>query len=87
MKGGINAMDCGVGMAEMMSKMMEGDQFEMMTEMMPKCLGMMLQKMPKEKRVEFVLKMVAALVEEGQAGMSDEEKKGFTSKVAEAVTG
>ncbi|KKL81650.1 hypothetical protein LCGC14_1992620, partial [marine sediment metagenome] len=33
------------------------------------------------------LKMVAALVEEGQAGMSDEEKKGFTSKVAEAVTG
>lgn len=74
-------------MAEMMSKMMEGDQFEMMTEMMPKCLGMMLQKMPKEKRVEFVLKMVAALVEEGQAGMSDEEKKGFTSKVAEAVTG
>ncbi len=80
-------MDCGVGMAEMMSKMMEGDQFEMMMEMMPKCSGMMLQKMSKEKRVEFVLKMVAALVEEGQAGMSDEEKKGFTSKVAEAVTG
>jgi hypothetical protein len=63
-------MDCEGNMMGMMSKMMEGDQSGMMMEMMPKCLGMMLPNMSKEKRVEFVLKMVTTLVEQGCAGMS-----------------
>jgi hypothetical protein len=75
------------GMMGMMSKMMEGDQLNMMMEMMPKCLGMMLQKVPKEKRTEFVLKMVTTLVEQGSAGMSDEEKNDFVAKVIETVKG
>jgi hypothetical protein len=63
---GVMSMSCCesdmTGMMGMMSKMMEGDQLNMMMEMMPKCLGMMLQKVPKEKRTEFVLKMVTTLV-------------------------
>ena len=50
-------------------------------EMMPRCLTMMLPSIPKEKRVDFVLKMVATLVEQGSAGMSEEEKKCFVEEV------
>jgi hypothetical protein len=57
----------------------------MMTEMMPLCLVMMLPKMPKENKIEFVLKMVTSLMEQGGAGMSEEEKKGFVSKVTDKV--
>jgi hypothetical protein len=75
----------------MMSKMMEGDHSdmmtEMMTEMMPKCLGMVLQKIPGEKRVEFVLKMVTTLVEKASAGMSDDEKEDLVAKVIETQGG
>jgi hypothetical protein len=35
-------------MMGMMSKMMQGGKPEMMMEMMPKCLGMMLQNMQKD---------------------------------------
>lgn len=80
------------GMTGMMSKMMEGGKEKdmsmmplMMTEMMPNCLVMMLPKMPKEKKIEFVLKMVASLMEQGIAGMSEEEKKDFVSKVSNKV--
>jgi hypothetical protein len=38
--------------------MMQGDKPEMMMEMMPKCLGMMLQKMQKKDRIAFTLKML-----------------------------
>ncbi len=78
-------MDCEDNMMGMMSKMMESDQSEMMMEMMPKCLGMMLSNMAKEKRVKFVLKMVTTLVEQGCAGMSEEEKEDFVAKVLEKV--
>ncbi len=79
-------------MMPMMSKMMErckqmGAQMmpEMMMEMMPKCLGMMLPNMPKEKRIAFTLDMVATLKEQGSTGMSEEEKKDFLAKIIEKV--
>jgi hypothetical protein len=73
-------------MMGMMSKMMQGDKPEMMMEMMPKCLGMMLQNMQKKDRIAFTLKMVGALMEQTCVGMSDEEKKDFMAKVVEKIT-
>ncbi|HEA65312.1 hypothetical protein LCGC14_2496820 [marine sediment metagenome] len=73
------------GMMGMMSKMMEGDKPEMMMEMMPQCLKMMLPNIPKEKRIDFVLKMVTTLIEQGCVGMSEGEKKDFVAKVVENV--
>ena len=79
-------------MMGMMSKMMGGDKQmempmmpQMMTEMMPKCLEMMLPGLPKEKRVDFVSRMVSILVEQGCVGMSEEEKKDFRAKVLEKL--
>ena len=79
-------------MMEMMSKMMGGCKEgempmmpQMMVEMMPKCLKMMLPSISKEKRIDFILEMVATLMEQGSVGMSDEEKKDFTAKVIEKV--
>lgn len=68
-------------MMDMMPKMMEGCSHEMMMEMMPKCLGMMLAKLPEEKRVELVKKIVSVLMEEGGAGMTEEEKKDLAQKI------
>jgi hypothetical protein len=42
--------------------------------------------MLKEKRIDFVLKMVATLIEQGFVGMSEEEKNNFVAKVVENVT-
>jgi hypothetical protein len=80
------------GMMGMMSKMMGGGvekettmMPQMMTEMMPKCLEMLLPTIPKERRVDFVMKMVAILMEKGCVGMSDEEKRDFVAQVGEKV--
>ncbi len=76
------------GMMGMMSKMMGGSEEKetnMMSEMMPKCLEMMLPKMPNENRVDFIMKMVTILMEQGCAGMSEEEKKDFMNQVEEKV--
>ena len=59
----------------------------MMTEMMPHCLNIMLPGMPKEDRIDFVLNMVAILKEQGSAGMSDEERQDFIARVVEKITG
>lgn len=86
----------GINMMDMMPKMImgmmsRGEKTEMpmmpqmMPEMMPYCLGMMLPNMPKEKRIDFVLKMVTTLVEQGCVGMSNEEKADFVAKVVEKV--
>ena len=86
----------GVNMMDMMPKMMMGMMSrgkkrempmtgQMMPEMMPRCLGMVLPGMPKEKRVDFALKMVASLVEQGSAGMSKEEKADFVKRIVEKV--
>jgi hypothetical protein len=45
----------------------------------------MLPNMPKEKRIDFVLKMVTTLVEQGCVGMSNEEKADFVTKVVDKV--
>ena len=80
------------GMMGMMSKMMGGGEGQeatvspkMMTEMMPKCVEMMLLNMPGENRVNFAMKMVSTLIEKGCVGMSDEEKKKFVIQVEEKV--
>jgi len=86
----------GVNMMDMMPKMMMGMMSrgkkrempmmdQMMPEMMPRCLGMVMPGMPKEKRVDYALKMVAGLVEQGSAGMSNEEKADFVKKIVEKV--
>ena len=56
-----------------------------MMEMMPQCLKMMLPSISKEKRMDFVLKMVATLMEQGCSGMSEEGRKDFVAKVVEKV--
>ena len=74
-------------MLEMMPRMVEGvDMAAMMPQMMPHCLGAMLPAMPKEERVEFVLRMVEVLKEQGSAGMSDEEKQAFVTGLVERAT-
>jgi hypothetical protein len=80
------------GMMGMMSKMTEGGKEsempmmpQMMMEMMPKCLTMMLPKIPKEKRIDFVSNMVTTLVEQGSVDMSEEEKKDFQGKLGETI--
>jgi hypothetical protein len=86
--------ESGPGMMGMMSRMMGGGHGmgmppmmpHMMTHMMPHCVNVMLPSVPKEERVEFVLHMVSCLMEQGSAGMSDEEKNEFVAKVIERVT-
>jgi hypothetical protein len=82
----------GVNMMDMMPKMMMGimsrgekTEIPTMPQMMPYCLRMVLPSIPKEKRVDFVLKMVTSLVEQGCAGMSNEEKADFVAKIVEKV--
>ena len=79
-------------MMGMMSKMMEGSQKEEGTgipsiglTMMPHCLKMMLPRLPKEKRMDFVSEMIPVLVEQGCLGMAEEEKKDFLAKVIEKL--
>jgi len=81
------------GMMGMMSQMMGSGQEKgmpimpnTMTQMMPHCLNMMLPNVPKEERVEFVLDMVAKLIEQGSVGMTDEEKDEFIARILEKIT-
>ncbi len=89
MMGGGEA-ECGP--MEMMSRMKESGKEkeasmmpQMMMEMMPKCVEMMLPNVPSEKRIDFVLNMVVTLVGHGSAGLSEDEKKDFISKVMDKV--
>ncbi len=58
---------------------------KMMTTMMPECLNVMLPYVPKENKIDFVLRMIATLMAKGSEGMSEEEKKEFKEKVAEQL--
>ena len=76
------------GMMVMMSKMTGGGKEtempmmpQMMMQMMPQCLRMMLPNVANERRVDFVSQMIDTLMEQGCAGMSEEEKKDFVAKV------
>lgn len=80
------------GMMSMMSGMMGGSEAEsmpmmphMMTQMMPKCLEMMLPSLPKEERGDFAIRMVATLVDRGSQGMTDEERKSFVAAMEEKI--
>jgi hypothetical protein len=93
MMGMMGGGEKGGGMMGMMSQMMSGGQGKgtpmmphMMTQMMPHCLNMMLPGVPREERVDFVLNMITALMEQGSAGMSEEEKSEFVAKILERVT-
>lgn len=88
---GVNMMDM---MPKMMMDMMGGGEGEggmmgmmpkMMMDMMPQCLSAMLPNLAKETRIDFVLKLVAILVEQGSVGMSSEEKEDFVAKVIQKV--
>jgi len=73
------------GMEGMMSQMMEECSPEMMIDMMPQCIGMMLQHIPKEKRTDFVLKAITTLIDEVSTEMSEDEKKDHRVKIVEKV--
>ncbi|MEE8423414.1 MAG: hypothetical protein V3S49_02630 [Thermodesulfobacteriota bacterium] len=84
----------GGGMSGMMSKMKDGcegmekpEMAPMMMEMMPRCVTMMLPNISKEKRIDFALKMVDTLIDQGSAGMSEEEKRAFTTRMAQHLDG
>lgn len=72
------------GMMEMMPDLMKKDMpamQQMMTKMMPQCLSMMLPRIGKEERMEFIPKMVAVLLEQGSDGMTEEERKDLVKQV------
>ncbi len=81
------------GMMGMMSGMMGEDcaagnmppMAQMMTQMMPHCIEVMLPQMPKESRIDFALKLVKSLIDNGANGMTTEEKKEYLKKIAEAI--
>ena len=74
------------------SKMVENDQkvkipimLQMMMEIMPHCLKTFLPQISQNKRIDFILKMITILVEQGCIGMSEEEKRDFVVKVVEKI--
>jgi len=82
----------GGDMMGIMSNMMPGGKEmripmmpAMMMEMMPQCLTMIFPNMPEEKRIDFILKMVGTLMEQGRVGLSKEEERAFTEKVVGKV--
>jgi len=67
---------------KMLPKMLEDENIrkimpEMMNKVMPKCSEIMLPIVEKEKRIDFVLK----IIRQGYAGMSAKEKEDFLAKV------
>jgi len=80
------------GMMEVMSQMMGGGKKgemsmmpQMMMEVMPQSLRMMLPSISKEKRIDFVLKMVTILVGQDYVRMSDEELYGVKDRIRDAT--
>jgi len=77
----------------MMSQMMGGGQAggmpmmgNMMTQMMPQCVSTMLPGLPKEERVDFVLKMISTLLDRASADMSEKEKNDLVARALERIT-
>jgi hypothetical protein len=76
MMGKISCEDKAQAMDNMMKDMMSKMMGQMdMEEMYPKCTKMMANKLPKNKRVELIPKIVLSLVENGTADMSEENKQ------------
>jgi hypothetical protein len=77
----------------MMSQMMGGGQAtgmpmmgSMMTQMMPQCISTMLPGLPKEERVDFVLKMISTLLDRASADMSEKERNDLVARALERIT-
>ncbi len=69
-------------MKDMMVKMTEGAPQQqmpemMLTMMMPHCIGMMLPAVAAERRGEVAGKILAALVENGAADLTGEQRQAF----------
>lgn len=76
----VKAID--IMMKEMMLKMMA--QMDI-AKMYPKCTKIMTTKLPKEKRLEIIPKIVKSLIENGSVGMSQEEKREIIKKITEMI--
>ncbi len=93
MSGMIGGTEQGGMMSGMMSNMAGGDcpgaqmpqMAQMMTRMMPHCLEAMLPQVPKEARIDFCLKLVKSMVDNGSTGMTEEEKKAFKQSLVDAI--
>ncbi len=72
-------------MLHSMSEMLKGCTPEMMKEMMPQCLEMVIEYIPEEERKDFVLRMMEILLDKGLKGMSEEEKKAYVVVLFEEV--
>ncbi len=72
-------------MQDMMSRMMEAGPEQQMSQMpemmlktmMPHCIGMMMPAVDPDRRGEVASAVLAALVEKGSVGMSDEQMRSF----------
>ena len=72
-------------MPEMMTGMMSGEcgdgsgkmQEMMLKKMMPHCIGMMLPAIEVEKRGDVAAGILAAIVEKGSVGMSEDQLRSF----------
>lgn len=74
------------GMPGMMKCGSGGGMPEMMlTKMMPNCIEMMLPKIDAEKRGDAAAAILSAVVKNGSAGMSEEQKAAFDKTLSEAL--
>lgn len=86
-------MGGGTGkLAEMLSRLMEGDEKsgkpimpQTLLEIWPQCLDMFFPHMPKKQRSDYILEMLAVLMEHGSIDFSEKEKAAFTARVVEKV--
>ena len=69
------------GMKGMMDKCMGSGSgagmSDMMSRMMPMCIGMMMPDMEAEKRTETAVGILSAIVESGAEGLTEEQRKSF----------
>jgi Na+/citrate or Na+/malate symporter len=80
-------------MQDMMSKMVQGEHEQQMSQMpemmlmtmMPHCIGMMLPAIDPDKRGEAAAAILSAIVEKGSIGMSDEQMRSFLNALDEVM--
>ena len=86
MMGKINNQDKADAMDTMMKDMMSKMMKQMdMTQMYPKCTKMMANKLPKEKRLEIIPKIVHSIVENGSADMDEEQHKQLVEDIIKLI--
>ena len=67
------------------NKMEEFGMPDMMRKMMPQCLNIMLPKLSKEKRIDFILKLIIILLKQGCMELSENEKFFLITAIAKEV--